>query len=427
MTAHTRNAPKTGRVFYGWIIVGAVFVMLMVVSGLGFYNASVILSAGADELNTDVGTVSLGTTLFFGISGITGFVMSKQMERVDLRWFYLAGGVMGAGALFGLKWVDSVAGLYVFFAVFGVGFALSGLVPSTTLIARWFSVKRSVALSVGSTGLSVGGIVLTPIAAGFIDDRQLAGAGPWMALAWLVGVVPIALLLIRSYPSELGLEPDGAPTPDVPTPLSGATFAEARATRFFRVLCVTYGLIFLAQVGGLAHLFNLVKERTDSDTAELVLSTMALFSVLGRLAGGVVVLRFSTIKMTALLTLVQGFALASIAFATTGPWLMAAAALFGLSVGNLLMLQPLLIAEAFGVLAYGRVYSLNQLFGTIGVALGPLVIGMIHDLANYRMAFLAAAGANVAGLITLNRAGSTAVPRALWESELVQPWPGTTR
>ncbi len=202
--------------FYGWAIVGAVFFILMVTAGLGFYNASVILSAAADELNASVRTVSAGPALFFGVSGITGFALSKRMELVDIRWFYLSGGIIGSAALFGLRSVDSVFSYYVFFFVFGIGFALAGLVPSTTLVARWFAVKRSVALSVASTGLSVGGILLTPVAARLIDDQSLSGASTEMSIAWFFGVVPVALLVLRSDPSVLGLQADNAPTPRNP-------------------------------------------------------------------------------------------------------------------------------------------------------------------------------------------------------------------
>lgn len=392
------------------------FITLAISSGLGFYNASVILEAAKDELGVSVAVVSGATTVFFAIGGIAGFVASPFIDRVDVRWFYLIGGLVGAAALASLRWVDSTVELYVFFAVFGVGFALAGLVPGTTVVARWFHVKRSVALSIATTGLSIGGIAVTPIAARIIDDRALGGAGPWMGLAWLA-VIPLAFILIRSWPADVGLQPDGAPEPPPgiePASLAGATFLQAKASRFFRLLSFTYAMVFLAQVGGLAHLFNLTTERVDKGAAAAALSTLAFASVAGRLLGGVVVSRVSIKTMTSILIVVQAWALSLIAFASTQLGLVLSAAVFGLSVGNLLMLQPLLLAETFGVKEYSRIYSFNQLFGTVGVAGGPFVIGFIRDLADYQTAMLVAAGANLVALAAFTIAGSVTDARATW-------------
>ncbi len=112
--------------------------------------------------------------------------------------------------------------------------------------------------------------------------------------------------------------------------------------------------------------------------------------------------------------IIQAVAPALIAFADTIGMLLVAAAVFGLSVGNLLMLQPPLIAEAFGVEECSRGQSLNQLFGTIGVAISPFVSGLLHDWSNYETAFLFGSAANVIGLVALVLAGSTSVPSTMW-------------
>lgn len=442
--------PPGPRIFYGWTIVGTVFFILMVTSGLGFYNASVILNAATEELGVSVGTVSGATALFFGISGVTGFVLSRRMDTGDLRAFYVAGGVLGAGALFSLRWVDSVGRLYLFFAVFGVGFALAGLVPSTTLVTRWFHQRRSIALSIASTGLSLGGIAVTPVSAWLIDRRGLGGAGPYLALIWLLGVVPIGILLIRSRPSDLGLQPDGVtsapplPSPPVPTAAQaaeaaqaandaptavaiGATFAVAGRTRFFMMLCVTYALIFFAQVGGLAHLFNLASERVDKTTAGTALSLLAATSVAGRLLGGLVVLRVPTKVLSTTLTLFQAGALLALANSFSSITIIGSSILLGISVGNLLMLQPLLLAEAFGVAEYSRIYSFNQLISTVGVAGGPFILGLVHDAGDYRTAFLVAAAASLVGFATFILAGPTRAALATWSTSLPDDAPATGR
>ncbi len=414
----TSPTTEPRRVFYGWVIVAVVFATLMVTAGLGFYNASVILVAARSELDASVSAVSLGPTLFFGIAGLTAFAMSRWMDRLDLRLFYVVGGFGGALSLVSLRWVDSVPKLYLFFALFGVSFALAGLVPGVTLVARWFSRRRSVALSIASTGLSVGGIAITPFASQLIDKESLAGAGPIMGAAWLVGVVPLALLL-RSQPSDKGLQPDGEPAPLEPVELTGASFASAKGTRFFRALSGAYSLIFLAQVGALAQMVSLVSERVDRATGAAALSVLAFASVIGRLVGGVVVTKVPARELTALLILVQAAALSFLAFADTRATIFIAAGVFGLSVGNLLMLQPLLLVETFGVKHYSQIYSYSQLIATIGVASGPFLLGALRDLVDYRFSLLFAAATKLVAFALVIAGGSVATAQE--ESSAVQP------
>lgn len=407
--------------FYGWAIVGTVFVTMAISAGLGFYNASVILSAAVDELDADVGVVSGATGVFFGLSGIIGFGLAPYMDRVDLRWFYVPGGFLGAGALYGLRWVNSVLDLYIFFILFSVGYAMAGIIPGTTLVARWFDRRRPVALSIASTGLSVGGVLITPIVAGRIVDGGLAESGPRLAMIWFVGMVPLTLMWIRSKPSDLGLEPDGVVSPDVPVELTGATFGEALHSRYFRGLSVAYVMIFLAQVGGIAQLFNHVSERLDDGVAKTILSTLAFSSITGRLLGGLAVVKLGARPMTIVLSVVQAGALTVIAIAESRGVMMAGAAIFGLSIGNLLMLQPLLLAEAFGVKAYSRVYSFNTLIATVGIAGGPFLLGVLRDAIDYRAAFLAAAAANIIGLIAVIAAGHPRLAQAIWKGTVAGP------
>ncbi len=416
MTITAGEPEPTSGIFYGWWVVAAVFITLLVTAGLGFYNASVILVAARTELDASVSAVSFGPTLFFGVAGLTGFLLAGPMDRVDLRWFYAVGGVGGALTLAALRWVDSVPKLYIFFTLFGISFALAGLVPGVTLVARWFNQRRSVALSIASTGLSVGGIALTPLAASIIDDRTLAGAGPLMGAAWFVGIVPLALLLIRSQPAEKGLLPDGAPAPTERVELAGALFEQARTSRFFVYLAAVYALIFLAQVGALAHMVNMVAERVDRPTGAAALSVLAFASVIGRLVGGVVVTKLPTREFTGALILAQALALVFLAVADGRISIFASSAFFGLSVGNLLMLQPLLLVEVYGVKHYSQIFSLSQLIATIGVALGPLILGGLRDLADYQTSFLVAAATNIGAFALLLLGGTTKAAIAAWQS-----------
>jgi predicted MFS family arabinose efflux permease len=113
--------------------------------------------------------------------------------------------------------------------------------------------------------------------------------------------------------------------------------------------------------------------------------------------------------------LVQGVALTLYASAEGTPALLATTVIFGVTVGNLLMMQPLLIAEAFGLKAYGRIYSFNQLLMTLGVATGPAALGFFYEwLDGYDVAFLVMAAASGLAFLLAVAAGPA---RALIESE----------
>jgi MFS family permease len=173
----------------------------------------------------------------------------------------------------------------------------------------------------------------------------------------------------------------------------------------------------------MAQLFNLVSERIDTGAAAAALSTLAFSSVVGRLAGGVIVTRVSTQGLTAALIAVQAAALAMLAMADTTVGLIVASAIFGLSVGNVLMLQPLLLAETFGVKEYSRIYSFSQLVATIGVASGPFVLGVLRDLFDYEIAFLVAGAVNLVGLALLFMAGPMAEAIRVWQPAGSGTWP----
>ena len=183
MTENPTSTKPSGRaaIFYGWYIVLAAFVVMTVSAGFGFYNLSVYLEAFVDERGFSVGYTSGATAAFFVSSGIAGLAVGWLIERYDPRWTIAVGAVLSGLVLSGAGLVNELWQLYLFYILFGVGYSACALLPCTTLVARWFEKKRSVALSVASTGLSLGGILLTPISAQLIEQLGLGRSG---SLAW---------------------------------------------------------------------------------------------------------------------------------------------------------------------------------------------------------------------------------------------------
>jgi predicted MFS family arabinose efflux permease len=283
------------------------------------------------------------------------------------------------------------------------------MVPATTVITRWFHRRRSVALSVASTGLSVGGILLTPAAKWLLDERGLEAGTPWLGLVFVLGTVPFALWLIRPDPAGEGWLPDGdRPSHGTPSPLAyGTAYADAVRTRFFVAITLGYLLLLGSQVGAIQQLVRLAEERTDKSTASFAVLFLAGTSVIARLVGGRVVTKLPMAGFTVSLAALQCVALVAIAFSESRAALFAAIVVFGATVGNILMLQPLLIAERFGVVDYPRIFSRSQFIMMLGTALGPLVLGWLHDNAGgYRTSYLVAAACSIAGAAVLASGGA---------------------
>ncbi len=378
------------------------FVVLATAAGLGFYGLAVYLNAFSRERGWDVASVSLATTIFFLVSGAVGVWVARLIARYDVRYAIVGGGVLGSAALVVLGQVREPWHLFVVYSVFAVGFAGAGLVPITTVVTRWFHLRRAVALSVASTGMSVGGVVVTPAAKWLIDRQGLEGGTPWLALVWFVGIVPVTLWLIRPDPASVGWQADGERSVAgtvIRRPM-GVDFADAVRSRFFVAVTAGYVLALGAQVGGIQQLIRLAEERTDKGTAALATMFLAATSIVARLIGGRIVMRVPMMRFTVGVAALQAVSLVLLAFATSPVALLGSIVVFGATIGNVLMLQPLLIAERFGVRDYPRLFSRSQFVTTLGVAGGPLLLGWLHDYGGgYRTSYL------VAGMCSLVGAG----------------------
>ena len=412
--------------FLGWRVVTGCFIVLGTASGLGFYGLAVYLNALSNERGWDVSSISLATTWFFFVSGVVGVWTARLIARYDVRHVAAVGGVIGGVALGSLGRVTEQWQLFAVYGVFAVGWALSGLVSMTTVVTRWVHVRRSVALSVASTGLSAGGIVVTPAAKWLLDRQGLASGMPWLGLVYIVGIVPVVYWLITPDPAPTGWLPDGerAQAGVAAPAVLGVSHREAIRSRFFLFTTIGYVLALGSQVGGIQQLVKLVEERTTADTAALATLVLAAASVVARLAGGRMVAHLPMVAFTAALAASQMVALVSLGYAESTPHIFGSILLFGATIGNILMLQPLLIAERFGVRDYPRIYSRAQLFALVGTAGGPLLLGSLYDASGgYRVPYLVAGACSLAGAVAILAAGSAKTSAAPAPEPTTRPGP----
>jgi MFS family permease len=387
---------------YGWAVVAALGAVLAVSVGISFYGVSVYLEALTRGPHAfSLTTVSVATSAFLLVSGIAGVGVAALLTRLDTRWVLSGGAVLAAAALLALGSARTAAALVLAYAALGVGFAATGTVPASTLIARWFPERPAVAMSLAFTGLPVGGAVLTPPIAALVRWLGVAGAAPWLAGAYVVGVVPVAIAVLRRPPAA-----DDGPSSAAE---SGEGVRAALHTPWFWLATAALMLGMLGQVGALSHLFNAVTERLDGGAAAAAVSTMALASLAGRVLGSAVLGRVRLTASAALLLALQCVATLGIGAAPSLGTVVACTAAFGLTVGNMQVLHPLLIAERFGSRDYGPILALSNLGVSCGMAFGPLLVGAVRTAGGtYLWAMAAAAvsaGAGAVFVVLLLRTG----------------------
>jgi MFS family permease len=381
---------------------------------LTFYGLPLFLNSLTKQRGFSVFEVSLATSTFWVSSGITGVFAARLLARFDPRYFVVAGAFLAGGAMVALGQVTELWQLYPVYIVFGAGFTCTAVLVANTVVTRWFHRKRSVALSIGTTGLSVGGIVLTPIAARLLKDNTLPSAMTTIAIIFFLGVVIVPVLAIRPSPASMGLNPDGVATIEN-APLSeppGAAFETAIKSVAFAAITAAFTLGLLGQVGGISQIVKLANERAGESTGTRVVSVLAAFSVAGRLAGGAIVSRFNSYRFSLCALSIQAVGLALLAFANSTLAIFVGAAFFGLGVGNVLLLHPLLLAEVFGVRDYPRIYGRSAIFVAMGNATGPLAMGWLRDNGGgYRTSYLMAVGLNLVGFAIFAKWGAAQVDR----------------
>ena len=220
-------------IFFGWWVLIAIGYSLFVGAGMIFYAMSVLLEALVATRGFSVAQISGANTMFLVVGGLGGIAVGELISRYDARWCIAAGTLFIAVTYYWLPAAHSLGAIYLAYAALGVGYAMTALVPATTLVARWFVRRRALAIALTQSGLSLGGILLTPLLARALEIDGMDGLRePWVLVVILFNV-PLALLLLRPDPQAMGLSPDGDNDDLLGENAPQQGMAAAQACRFF--------------------------------------------------------------------------------------------------------------------------------------------------------------------------------------------------
>ncbi len=355
----------------GWRVVAACFVMAVFAWGFGFYGHGFYLAELQRAHGWPSTAVAGATTIFYLLGAFLGAFTGDLIARFGARIVTVGGIVITAISAALIPLADAPWQLACAYALMAFGWAATSLTAITTILGTWFSAKRGLAISIGLTGASFGGIIVVPLLA-LASQRWGFAASVW-AVAGGLGAVT-ALLALVFFVSD----------PPFARPATGAVEtatgrgALLRSAAFWSI-SAPFALAFFAQVGFLVHQIAMLEPRTGRALAGASVAIATGSAVVGRLVLGAIIDRVDQRIATGISVLSQAAALAVVWLANDPYVLLAACAVFGFSVGNVITLPALIIAREFPARDFATVVGLSNSVCQTTFAFGPGLLGALRD------------------------------------------------
>ena len=399
------NTPKSGRIFYGWYVVGAMFFMGLI--GVAPRQAlGLFFDTWSTEFGVSVSALSAVAAAGWLVNGVSQPIVGGLTDRYGGRIvMFVSMIIVGIGTILIGVTVNIWTLAFVYVSI--VSFAMAGIlfVPGTALLVRWFKRKRGTAISVYSSGTSIGGMLLIPFMAYLfllVDWRVT-----WMIVgaAMLLLAAPLIWIVLRNDPREMGLQPDGdresldgsgggMPGSQMQGPLAVDAWREAYRTPPMWQLTATYVVCGIT-TGSIAIHFvpYALSQGISISTAALAFGLLNLINLIGVLTTGVISDRVLRKNMLTFVYGVRGLAFVALVVLPPGIGLWAFALIGGVSWLSSVPQTGALTAEIYGVKRAGTLNGMLTLLHQVGGAAAVFGAGLIFDLSgSYSPFFMIAAG-----------------------------------
>jgi len=394
------SQPLKREIYPGWWVVAVSAAGLSVSAGtVVVYTFAVFLKPLTHDFHWSRSQVSLAVSLLNLMVCLGSPAAGRLVDRFGGRVIILPSIALLGLTLAALYFLTPhLWHLYLLYSIAGlVGLGATSLTYSR-VVAGWFDQQRGFALGVTSSGIGLGSFIMPSLA------QAVIGATDWRHAYLILGLIVLAvpLPLVALFLRDAPLSRKPASHEIVPDK------AGALRTRVFWQMVIQFFVISACVNGVMAHLSALLTDLgVTLQGAAFAISLFGAAAFVGRVATGYLVDRFFAPYV--MVTLFTGAALALVLLAggASGMTASLAAILMGFGVGAEADVMPYLVSRYFGLRALGELFGYIFSAYTLGVAVGPVLMGAGFDsTGSYRtpLAILAIALiAATAATLTLPR------------------------
>lgn len=352
------------------------------------YSTSVIHIYGIgpylEPLQTTFGwsrsQTTVGLTIATFINAIFCIPIGALVDRVGPRSVGLFGVLLtsGAFALIGTA-TGSDANWYFLWSVLALATLPVQATVWTSAVASRFELSRGLALAITLCGASIGATVFPLLATWLIGKYGWRTAFSIEGAVWAAITFPMLLFFFRGA-RDSRAKPSVA-SPVVAPALTGVSVREGLRSLAFYRLFVASALFTFTIIALVVHFVPILKDRgAEPMVAAGVASLVGVFSIVGRLATGVLLDRFRASLVGGGVFLLPIVACVLLLFAGEHRLAqMFAAAVVGLTLGSEVDVIVYLTTRHFGLKNFGTLYGGLLTALSLGTASGPLAAAAIYD------------------------------------------------
>jgi predicted MFS family arabinose efflux permease len=404
--SHLRAADESSIRYDGWRIVAVCFVVATFGWAFGFYGQSVYLAELHRQHGWAASLISAATTFFYLFGALLVVFVAEAVRKFGPRNCLLAGTGAMVVAVVLMGQVNAPWQLYLADIALAFGWAGTSLAMISTTLGLWFDRKRGMAISLALNGASFGGIAGVPLLVIAIGQLGFPRAMIVAASVMLVVVVPIVLIFVRRPPRQ-----SSGPAMAGDAPSSAHIRAHALRDVGFMSVSIAFALVLFAQVGFIVHLIAFLDPVIGRSSAAIAIGLLTAMAVVGRVLFSTVIDRLNQRLASALSFISQALALLVVINFRNEALLIAACAVFGFSVGNLITLPSLIVQREFDARSFGVLISLLTAITQVTYAFGPGVIGALHDLSGaYTLPFYGCIALELLAAVLIMIRGKPALP-----------------
>ncbi|MBL8376470.1 MAG: MFS transporter [Burkholderiales bacterium] len=330
--------------------------------------------------------------VYLMVNGLTAPLIGLLFDRVGPRLIYTLGlACLGVAYLLAAR----VENMWQFYLTVGAmtGMAVSalGMVPSSSLIARWFRERLSTALSVAFAGLGLGALIIVPATQALLQNIG------WRETYQVLGITLLALVLPLSLLPWRGI---AAGRPDYrrerKTTVAGdADWTLRRAARTPTFWGLMW-MFFMTSVGMFAVTVQTVAYLVDQGYAALLAASAfgvaSMLSVFGIVLTGMLADRFGARRVATSTYVGSGLGILVLLVISWHPLpalLVVYVIVFGSCQGARGPIISSMTTRLFAGPQVGLIYGVMYAANAFGAGLGSVLAGVMHDATgNYRVGFV---------------------------------------